>query len=908
MMTIGADIENFVACPEKSGLLLDLPTEITKLEQLAELLANRAQYFLDLLKAELTNNPESPFCSRLKELCKTVKAILIQNFDIGQFLDAYVQIVTYSFFIAKLKAKASIIDASNWFSFIPIQESLLHDLFMTTGLDYLPSPIIYVLQSTWDVLNATNVSALNEFVFRGNSDVEEDPLIYFYEVFLRYFDRAKKRSKGVYYTPTPVVQFIINCVDEILRADFQMVGVQDRHVQVLDFATGTGAFLLEVFKHALRETPLAEKSPLIRDHLLKDATGLESMLAPQMIAHLRLATFLQDEAHYTLGSNEIIPVHLSDTLLHDHPALITLAAPDIEHVLAVIGNPPYNVRSQNTSPFITDLCQVYKDGLGEQNIQSLSDDYIKFIRYAQWLVEGRSQGMVAIITNNSFLQGLIHREMRRNLLSTFDKLYLLNLHGHSRLDHDENVFDIKEVGVSIAVMVKLALPLAEKEVYYASTFELNILTRAEKFAFLEGNTVSTINWTRLTPSAPAYRFVPVDTTASDEAEYGAGWSLPEIFAHYGSATETGKDYFFLAFPQEKEVIITRIRDALGSPDAAGVQEQYQLHTTKGGWKYESFRKCIFSEKFIIPYLYRPFDTRLVYFDPAAIQRPRYPKSVKNVRKNREDREPAIMELLVSCTHDQAIPLNGNIAIISVRQFAENVIFNHVFVTDKISDVRVMMSNKGKGYIFPLFKRDSCEVNHDNCWVPNFTPDFEASITKLFGLVPSPPQVFGYIYAILHSNIYRQKYNEFLKIDFPKIPFPTDSSQFVKIAELGQQLINAHLLNQTSEKDQTPTIECREEEKTGESHDWRVNAKQVQYHEEYQRLYFNTGHFLDQIEKEVWQLNMGGYQVLNKWLKSRNGQVLTPDDFNTIRKMVAALRTTLSCIAAIDAVVGEFIKG
>jgi predicted helicase len=363
-----------------------------------------------------------------------------------------------------------------------------------------------VVDNLVDLLLQTDVRTLmHEFGTKLNLD---DPVLHFYETFLGEYDPATRKARGVYYTPDPVVKFMVKSVDEILQKEFDLpmgladnskiqreitkaesqnklnakiVGtgrgqkhMQEFHkVQVLDPATGTGTFLLEVFNQIhkkFQNKPALWQSYAQKD-LLPRVHGFEILMASYTMVHLKLAMFLTEKE---VEIKDRLSVYLTNSLEEANPddgSLFSLTkwltdeaeeASEIKNnkpVMVVIGNPPYSVSSSNSGEWIQSLIADYKKDLGEKKL-NLDDDYIKFIRYGQHFIEKNGEGILAYISNNSFIDGVTHRRMRESLMETFDKIYILDLHGNSKKKEtakdggqDENVFDIQQ-GVSINIFVK----------------------------------------------------------------------------------------------------------------------------------------------------------------------------------------------------------------------------------------------------------------------------------------------------------------------------------------------------------------------------------------------------------------------------------------------------------------------
>jgi len=504
---------------------------IEKTEKLSYLLAQHAQYLHHEILDLWYNNQNSLFKEKISGLFELFSKTLIEDLKPEDFIDAYSQTVTYGLLLSALSANKPI-DKYNFIEFIPKSLTILNEIFGLLQIANIPENISWIIDKLLIILNNTDYAQIKkELAFTNKKGRnEEDPYIYFYENFLTAYNQVKRIEKGVFYTPAAVVHFIVKITQQSLIQDFKKSGFEDDNISLLDFATGTGTFLLEVFKTALQNVDAGQKNGFIRNKLLKNFFGFEYLIAPYTIAHLKLTKFLNEEG-FTFEQDDRARVFLTDTLDDSHYQRNSLFPYISEEgqqatkiklekkVWVVLGNPPYSNFSKNKRPFIQALINDYKKDLNETKI-NIDDDYIKFIRFAQAKIEGANysytkgnnyvkgkieaekQGIVGIITNNSYLSGITHRQMRKSLYETFDKIYILNLHGNSIMgEGDKNVFDIT-VGVAIVLFIKTPKQLKEKEIYYFSTLDNEITKRDDKYDFLFDNDLTTINWKRLKPEEP----------------------------------------------------------------------------------------------------------------------------------------------------------------------------------------------------------------------------------------------------------------------------------------------------------------------------------------------------------------------------------------------------------------------
>jgi len=810
-----------------------IPT-IKSAKELAEELSKKARLLKDLAEEQLeedlskvkSNERPSPiyyFYEGIKELIKDI--------NIDDCADAYAQTITYGLFLSKINCTGEF-KRGNTAAYIPQSIGVIKRIFTNISGGFLPSNILWIVDEIIDILNASDIkNILSEIDFRDKKD--RDPFTFFYEDFLNLYDPKKRKHLGIYYTPRPVVNFIVNSVNRILKDDFNKLhGFADDDVTILDPAIGTGTFLWIVFLVTLGELVNGSLKGLIKNkienHILKDFYGFEILITPYIISHLKLTTVLR-QWYYKFKDNDRIQVYLTNTLepSETHGLLPfmgelteeSLAAERIKNkpILVVLANPPYSVSSSNKSEWIMEKMKDYKKDLHERNIQPLDDDYIKFIRFAQWKIEQNEQGIVGYITNNSYLDGVIHRQMRKALLDTFDRIYILNLHGSSRREEklpsnvskDENVFDIQQ-GVAIALFVKND-KFKDKKVFYADLYG----KRKEKYSWLDRNRVSTVEWEELKPEAPYYFFTTKDLTKIKT--YEKFFSLKEIFKNFNMGVATGKDSNYVSFNEEK------------------LENKFP------------------KKNLIIKYNYRPFDIRFVYYDTKIIQRAR-----KKIMRHFE---------------------KDNLALVSSR-FLSMGSFQHQFITDIVSD-RCLVSSRTKegGYIFPLYFYNGTKK-------PNFTEEFGRFKDKQYpNQKITPEDILGYIYAVLHSLTYRQKFNEFLKIDFPRIPFTKDYGKFKQLSEIGKELTDLHLMRTKLETSTKFDVQGSNV------------VKSVKYKEN--KVYINKEQFFDGISEDVWNFYIGGYQVLNKWLKSRKNRELSSSEIEHFLQVVEIIKKTIEYMKKID---------
>ncbi|MBI5291438.1 MAG: hypothetical protein HY872_06135 [Chloroflexi bacterium] len=539
----------------------------------------------------------------------------------------------------------------------------------------------------------------------------------------------------------------------------------------------------------------------------------------------------------------------------------------------------------NKNEWISGLLEDYKRDLNEKKI-NLDDDYIKFIRFGQWRIQQTGQGILAFITNNSFIDGLTHRRMRQSLMETFTDIYILNLHGSSKKQKkapdgskDENVFDIQQ-GVSISLFVKESGKTGPARVHHAELWG----TRESKYAILSRSDISSIQWAELQPRAEGFFFVP--RNEANKAEYMKGWSVPDIFTLYNSAIQTKKDALTIHFTrQQLESVLKDIK----TKDPETLRNAYDLGPDGPAWSVAAAKKDVMQSKGqICQVQYRPFDLRWTYFTGNTggfLGRPR----------------ADITSQL----------LQPNIALATVRQIAGVPDLCEVFVTNHTMTDRSMFSTLGTPYLFPLYTYTTSDNTAGTLFAqtgttrtPNLAPEFVKAFGEKLGLTFisdgkgdakktfGPEDVFHYAYAVFHSPTYRERYAEFLKIDFPRLPLTSDKKLFAKLAAKGAELFSLHLLK-------APTLDSFV---TTFPVSGTNTVEKVRYDASRKKVWINDEQYFGGLPENIWEFQVGGYQVCDKWLKDRKGRTLSADDIRHYQRVVVALKATIRIMAEIDKVI------
>lgn len=866
------------------SFLSQAPKEVADAKLLAEALAVRAKLLKDFLLDELKRQESEHTEGRLYQLYETFKSFVFHELTVSEFADAFSQNLVYGLFLAKLNADSKQVNLNNVWDYIPSTFELIKEL-----VDFLKElkrdeyrETKWIVEEVLTIMNNLDLKAIHEslsFSKRKKETENYDPYIYLYEKFLAAYDKKLRQAKGVYYTPPQVVNFIVRALDDILINTFKINdGLGDRNkVTVLDFAAGTGTFLVEVIQQIFDKLPKnsGKKELVVKEHILKNIFGFEYLIAPYTIAHLKLSQFLKDNG-YTLQEKERLQIFLTNTL---DPVNIQQRIPFLpalteeskqaqkvkdKPILVITGNPPYSNYSTNKGTWIGDLLNDYKKGLNETKI-NLDDDYIKFIRFAQdkmeYSVEEKNSerkrikdvrnGIIGIITNNSFLNGLTHRQMRKSLIGSFDQIYILNLHGYYLEDtsdgsKDENVFDIKQ-GVAISFFIKNS-DVEEKGIFYADLFG----KREDKYAALFSLSKNDIDWKKLKLDNKYFFFRPFDYEGLNR--YEKSFSINAIFGKHGTGVKTDRDELF--FDLEKTLLQEKIKILLGPAIPSDFKKKYQVKDSSSFKITKKIKDKKFSDKLIILCNYRPFDVRYLYYDTRILSRPN------------------------NATFQHI--LNRENLVLTVKRQNKFEPFSYAFILDRMTESCFFESSFANNSIFPLY----LYIGEER--LTNFTKQF-SNFIKENHKGTKPETVLAYIYAILHSPTYRSKYIEFLKIDFPRIPFTNDKKLFQEISKIGDELIKVHLL-ETEIKDPVGNF-LGKGSNTVEEIRFSVEKKVGQ-------LFINKTQYFDNVSEEVFNFQIGGYPVLNKYLTERKGMKLHLE-LEHLEMVIKAIDFTIKQMSKID---------
>ncbi len=858
--------------PDKFQTLVDLIKDFYTVKtatiksplKLAELMAGKARLIADVIKNALKEQSEN---KTLFEQLESFRKILIRTMTEQEFADIYAQTVAYGMFVARLHDKTMHdFTRQEAATLIPKTVPFLRKMFDYIAGNDIDERIVWSVDSLASIFSYTDVAdILKDF---GRKTKTTDPIIHFYETFLSKYDKTLRKMRGVYYTPQPVVDYIVRAMDDILKTDFELPdGLADKskitkkiqiqgaskpvekefhRVQLLDPATGTGTFLATAvnYIHDKFKNNAGIWPNYVENDLLPRMHGFEIMMSSYTMAHLKLDLVLRETGYIQgdarindkifrqdnlfdgdlaqvarnstiLNSNNRVGIYLTNSLEEADPDTQTLwaaqwlsdeakEANNIKQnvpVMCVLGNPPYSVSSANMNDFARQLIEKYKIGLNERNIQPLSDDYIKFIALGQHYIEKNGSGILAYISNNSFLDGVIHRQMRKSLMETFDKIYVVNLHGNARLNEsapdgsaDQNVFDILQ-GVSINIFIKTSKSKKLADVFYRDLYG----KRDTKYDFLMSHTLQDSEFKTLKPIEPYYFFTPKDFSA--QKKYDAGFKVNEIFNIRTIGIQTGDDKRFIS--------------------------SNKFQTTNNN-----------------NITYRPFDNLYIDYDTTAIQRARF-----NVMKH-----------IVGKT-------NLSLAVAAKNR---QISLGYVFVSNLIVDRHILDSSADSIYIFPLYTY----FNDDK--ISNLNPQIVRKIESKVGQT-TPESIFDYIYGVLHSPSYREKYREFLKIDFPRIPYPENKDKFEHYRKYGEQLRKLHLMTDIPQSNVSFPMggNCVVDKPTYDKG----------------RVYINGTQYFDNVPQTAWEFYIGGYQPAQKYLKDRKGRALTQEEVMHYENIITVLQET-----------------
>jgi predicted helicase len=901
--------ENFVQFSELiKNFALTVSQTIKSPTKLAQMMAGKAKLMADVIEKSLDFDDKAENRSPLKNQMLSFQKMLIHDIDNKSFSDIYAQTIAYGMFAARYHDPTlptfSRMEAAE---LIPKSNPFLRKLFQDIAGFDLDNRLVWIVDELVNIFLASDVAQIMKNF--GKSTKQEDPVVHFYETFLGEYNPALRKARGVWYTPQPVVNFIVRAVDDILKTEFHLPqGLADtsktkvkvdyygktiekevHKVQILDPATGTGTFLAEVVKHIYKkfEGQQGIWSKYVANDLIPRLNGFELLMASYAMAHLKM-DMLFTETGYKPSDDQRFKIFLTNSLEEADQDSGTLfsswlsdesnQANEIKRdtpVMCVIGNPPYSVSSTNKSPWIEGLTADYKKDMKERNIQPLSDDYIKFIRFGQHFIDKNGEGILAYISNNSFIDGIIHRQMRKHLLESFDKIYILDLHGNAKKKEvcpdgspDQNVFDIMQ-GVSINIFVKTGVK-KKNELGVIHQYDLQG-KRDFKYDFLTNHELKTIEWEILDYQIPDYFFIPKDNSV--KIIYDKGYSINDIFGKTSSGVQTEFDE--LVTHQTRIKAENTLNDLLSLPISEFILK-YGFQSKQK--KIEIAINDVRTQKPSIQVIdYKIFNKQYCIYTGKTngiMGRPRF-EMMKNIISK------------------------DNLSICLLRSLIDTTNFSSIFLSKNLVDKNLYGFQTS---LFPLYLYIETNTQHTafdtNERIPNLNMEIVNQIATGLGLTftnekvetPNtfaPIDLLDYIYAVLHSPSYRVKYKEFLKIDFPRVPAPLDHETFWKLVKLGGELRQIHLL-------ESPIVE---KYITGYPEDGGNVVAKPTYKNGH--VYINDTQYFSNVPEVAWNFYIGGYQPAQKWLKDLKDRELSYEDILHYQKIIVALSETDRIMKEID---------
>lgn len=936
---------------------------------LAEALARRTRQLHFAVEQSLASG--SKYLRTLKE---AFERVLLPQLSDEQFSDLYAQTVAYGLFAARCAiqknehTKPKPFDRQHAVEYIPKSNPFLRELFDHVSSHKIEDALKWITDDIARLLDAAPYVSI-----RPKSRTltrREDPVIHFYETFLKAYDPRMREMRGVYYTPEPAVTYIVRSIDELLKSRLgRAQGLADPSVKILDPATGTGTFLAQTILHIHDSFEKANNAGAfdanyIETKLVPRLFGFELLVAPYTVAHLKLNLLLRDLCP-DYDPNRRLEVYLTNSLeppkaypelpLSEFISEENNHAANIkgqENILVVLGNPPYSGHSANKGKDIANLLHgidplepkkkgvpdYFKcDGkpLGERNPKWLNDDYVKFIRFAQWRIDRTGEGILGFITNHGYLDNPTFRGMRQALMQSFSEILVLDLHGNDRKkevdpatgEKDENVFDIQQ-GVAILLAIKKKGHTGPCQVFHADLFGKRAVRDSRKhdapiidgkYHWLWEHSSEDTHWQEVQPSKPHYLWG--GGSIENQDEYEKGVSVLTLFGSgdhdksrgksFGLGMCTHNDELLVAFdPSVMRERVALLANTTSTDDEVrkklGIQDSPY-------WNTQHERQVVRSSEWesnILPVYYRPFDWRTIYFEPDLMEIGRGGAS-RHVMK-----------------HVKRCPLN----LLLSRGF-EIEEFQHVLVSDALV-VHHAATRKEGNYAFPLYLypadgETDLEAHPATGRRPNFSeafletfarslktkrilqPDIALSLSKeghiqYVGLPKgiTPEAIFYYLYAVLHSPGYRTRYAEFLKMDFPRLPMPGSETLFQALSKHGERLCALHLLDTTAAPDLTQVRHGFPI--SGSSRVEPRFPKFVRADEsDTGRVYINDKQYFDAVPESVWEHKIGGYQVAEKWLKDRRDRALSADDRTHYQRTLIALAETQKEMGLIEGTITKF---
>ena len=887
---------------------------IKSAEELASMMAHKARLMKHVFYNVVSDEDRD---SSLKDQLSAFQEILVHDMTPEQFSDVYAQTIAYGLFTARLHDKTQEdFTRSEALFLIPKSNPFLRQLFTYIAGPELDERAVWIVDALCEVFLYSDMAAiLKDF---GSATGKQDPMLHFYETFLAEYDPVLRKSRGVWYTPEPVVRFIIRAIDDVLKTHFNLKdGIADNtkikikvdaqafdkrtktgkarqelevhKVQLLDVATGTGTFLAEAVKQIYKKYKGQEGiwSSYVENDLLPRLHGFELLMASYAMCHAKLDLLLQETGYKPLKTNSRprLSVYLTNSLEEHHPeselpfaSWLSKEANEASRIkrdmpiMVALGNPPYRGESANKGKWIFDLIEAYKKEpggkikLNERNAKWINDDYVKFIRLGEHYIEKNGEGILAYITNHSYLDNPTFRGMRWHLLDAFDDIYIVDLHGNAKKKEvspdgskDANVFDIQQ-GVAIIIAVKARGN--NKKFRFAPVHHLDLYgSRQSKYDFLNKNSLKSTRWSGLKPQAPHYFFVPKDYSLAKG--YRSGFSLNALFPLNSVGIVTARDKFCIH--ETRESLEKTIHDFASLPSEEA-RMKYELGKDVRDWKVELAQKELkqteLSAKHIHPISYRPFDNRWTYFTGKS-------KGFHCMPRGK------VMQHM----------LRDNVAL-NVAKQQKSYDFQHIICHRGLAESSLVSNRTSEiGYSMPLYRYETT-MGDEEQKIPNLERKIYAAIKKKIPDV-TPESLFDYIYAVLHSPTYRSRYAEFLKSDFPRVPYPKDAEVFRALAQKGAELRGLHLMESDALDALVTTYPI-----AGDNKVTKPSFKEG-------RVYINQQQYFGGVPEVAWAFYIGGYQPAQKWLKDRKDRALSVNDIWHYQRIIVALINTDKLMKEID---------
>jgi predicted helicase len=891
-----------------SAFLSQSAPSINTAKELAQRLAGTTRILRALITNTLKREPEKGW---LRNWLAAFREVLIPTLDANQFADMFAQTLTYGLFAAFFHTPSREQFSRQTAAFtLPKTNKFLRKLFSEVGGVDLPDTMVWAVDEVVQLLVHCSPSVFEDF---DNNVGKQDPVVHFYETFLESYDAKLREVRGIYYTPEPVVRYIVQSVDKILTERFHRSGgLADTKTLILDPAVGTGTFLYFVMTqvHDKFEGQAGAWDSYVDSHLLDRIFGFEVLIPPYAVAHLKLGMLLQHTG-YKFADDKRLGVYLTNTLedaAKQSEQLIAgwiaeeaNAAASVKRdlpIMVVLGNPPYSIQSQNMSARAKAWVDPYRNVDGkpikekgalqfEKNIQ---DDYVKFTAFAQWRIDETGYGILAYITNHSYLDSPSFRGMRQSLMKSFSELYVLDLHGSGQRSEvnptgllDTNVFDIEQ-GVAISIFVKLP---DHKQEYGEVRHSERWGSREYKYEWLQSHDVSSTNWTRLHPKSDTYLFIPQNEVYA--AEWDKGWPLPAAMPKYSAGIITARDH--VVIDTSPTALIERAYFFIDSEDSDGEVARHLEIPPKKHWDLARARRLVKADKtledFVKPVCYRPFDFRYIFYHPSLVWGMAFPTmkhmlagenlGLLSARSNKSGRV------------DHFLVTNTLAETKCAERSTQSCLFPLYLYED--AEDTLFQSTKAKGQKTKRQSNLSSEFVKAFCSHAelDFVSDGRGDLKQTVG----PEDIFAYAYALFHAPSYRFRYAEFFRNDFPRILLTRDKKLLSSLVNKGHELVQLHLLGESVQATSTFPVKGSN------------TIEKVRYEPSENRVWINDKQYFEGITKEVWDFYIGGYPVCDRWLKYRKDKQLTYQDILHLEKTVFAISETIRLMKEVDALIPEW---